>query len=296
MKYGVHRLTWGDYFDPADLETFFQQVKQTGADTVEFRPPDETLKGDFARAHEIRDMAQAQGIELMFCFGYPQGVDMRSDDMYARGFAAEHLKRAIEAVHHLGGTAIGGVLYSNWPTNYDKDRITKQVKEMRTQRCIETLSLVAPTAHDYNVNLNLEILNRFENYIINTVDEGLALLKALDDDCFALTMDVFHLGIEENDLIEAFRKAKGHIGQVHLTEPNRSVPFHNKRIDWRAIGAVLKEVGYDENVTLEAIMCFDDNSSYNLRQWRDHLQDTSLPSRIAAMQQSILFLKEQFGE
>ena len=66
MKFGVHRLTWGDYFDANDLKTFFAQVRETGADTVEFRPPDPTLNGDWAKTAEIRKMAEDAGIELLF--------------------------------------------------------------------------------------------------------------------------------------------------------------------------------------------------------------------------------------
>jgi D-psicose/D-tagatose/L-ribulose 3-epimerase len=40
---------------------------------------------------------------------------MRSPDPFIRKFAVEHLKRAIEAAYYLGGTEVGGVLYSNWP-------------------------------------------------------------------------------------------------------------------------------------------------------------------------------------
>ncbi len=295
MKYGVHRLTWGDYFDPKDLHSFFKQVKQTGADTVEMRPVDEALLADKQKTAEVRKMAESENVELIFCFGYPLGVDMRSDDVFARNFASEHLKRAIEASYNLGGKSIGGVLYSNWPTNYDKDVITKKVKHDRTQRCIECLNSVSNVANDFDITVNLEILNRFENYIINTVDEGLELLSKLDSNKFNLTMDIFHLNIEEDDIFDAFRRAKGRIGQVHLTEPNRRLPFHNKRFNWPDVGNVLKEIGYDNNITLEAVMCFDDVSSYNLRQWRDHIEKTDLNSRIAAMKESILFLKHQFN-
>ncbi len=60
-------------------------------------------------------MAEDAGIELLFCYGYPPGIDMRSPDPFIRKFAVEHLKRAIEAAYYLGGTEVGGVLYSNWP-------------------------------------------------------------------------------------------------------------------------------------------------------------------------------------
>ena len=296
MKYGVHRLTWGKAFHPDDLKTFFRQVKETGAETVEFRPPDEALNGDRQKTAEIRRMAEDAGVQLLFCYGYPAGVDMRSPDPFIRGFAQEHLKRAVEAAHYLGGTEIGGVLYSTWPASYEHDMITPSVKYERTQRSLECIRGVIPTAEDYNIQLNFEVLNRFENYIINTVEEGLAFLKCLESSRCGLVLDVFHMNVEEDDLLGAIRSAKGHIGQFHATEPNRGIPFHNTRINWSEIGGGLREIGYDGTVTMEAVVAFDDEASYNLRMWRNLLPDASMEMRIRAMRDGISFLKRQFGD
>ncbi len=296
MKYGVHRLTWGKSFDPQNLKLFFEQVKATGADTVEFRPPDEALNGDKKKSAEIRKMAEDMGIELLFCYGYPVGIDMRSQDSFIRQYAVEHLKRAIVAAADLGGTEIGGVIYSSWPPDYKHDMITSQIKYERTQRCIESIRQVIPVAEDYNIKLNMEVLNRYENYIINTVDEGLAFINQLESSCCGLVLDIYHMNIEENDIFSAIRSAKDHIGKFHVSEPNRGIPYHNKRIDWSKVGKTLKEIGYDGFVTMEAVVAFDDEASYNLRVWRNLIDDTSIESRIEAMKKGILFLKDQFGD
>jgi len=294
MKYGVHKMTWGNYFDPGDYRTFFEQVKATGADTIEFRPPDGVLLGDQKQTAEIRSMAEDLGIELLFCYGYPTGMDMRLEDPFARYYAEEHLKRAIDAVERLGGTEIGGVLYANWPTDYRRDVITPEIKYERTQRCIESLRRVMPTAERCNVQVNLEILNRFENYIINTVEEGLAMLAQIESDHCGLLLDMFHMNIEEDDIPAAIRRAKGHIGQFHVSEPNRAIPFHNVRFNWPEIGKALRDAGYDLTVTMESVMTFDDMATYNFRMWRNLMEDTSMDARIAAMRNGITFLKQQF--
>lgn len=294
MKYGVQRLTWGKDFDPNNLELFFKQAKATGASTLEFRPPDVTLNGDLQKTAEIRKMAEDAGLQLLFCYGFPVGIDMRSPDPFTRQYAVEHLKRAVRAAGNLGGTEVGGVIYSSFPPDYEHDMITPLVKYERTQRCIECIRQVIPTAEDYNIQLNMEVLNRFDNYIINTVEEGLAFINQLESDHCGLLLDIFHLNMEENDLIGAIRSAKGHIGHMHVTEPNRQIPFHNTRFNWPEIGKVLKEIGYDNTVTIEAVMKFDDEASYNLRMWRNLMEDVSMEARIEAMRQGILFLKEQF--
>ena len=48
-------------------------------------------------------MAEDADIQLLFCYG-STAVHMRSPDPFIRGYAVEHLKKAVEAAAKLGGT------------------------------------------------------------------------------------------------------------------------------------------------------------------------------------------------
>lgn len=91
-------------------------------------------------------------------------------------------------------------------------------------------------------------------------------------------------------------RARGHIGQVHVSEPDRAIPYHNTRIDWPSLGRTLKEIGYDGTVTIESVVAFEDMGTYNFRLWRNLIDDTSMEGRIRAMRDGLGFLREQFGE
>ena len=294
FKYGVNKATWGHFFDPDDFKTFFSQVVETGAEIAEFRPPDPLLLNDQQKIKETCQLAAANGIQMTFTFAL--GFDMRSEDAFTRKYAVEHLSAAIRTVAALKGIALSGVPYSTWPPRYDSTPITKQMKHDQTQRCIECIRQVMPLAEDSGVRLNMEVLNRFENYIINTAAEGIAFAKAVDSKNCALLLDTFHMSIEEDDIPAAIRSAKNYIGELHVTEPNRKVPFHNKRINWQEIGQTLKDIGFDKPIIIEAVLAFDDASSYNMRMWRDQIADTSITGRINEMKKGIAFLKEQFND
>ena len=296
-KYGVHRVSWGNFFDPDALESFFDQAAQTGADLVEMRPPDACIFSDGLKAKEIRKMAADRGLEFVFCFGYPLGMDMRSDDAFARKHAVNHLLAAIKAAAALGGSEIGGVLYSNWPVLYTTAPITRRMKYEQVQRCIESMRMAMPAAEDLGVRLNMEVLNRFENYIINTAAEGIEFCKAVDSKNIGVLLDTFHMSIEENDIPQAILSAKDYIGKLHCAEPTRGVPYHNKRINWPEIGQVLKRIGFNKPIVIEAMLAFDDSAiAYNMRIWRDLADDTTVEGRITALKNSIAFLKKQFGD
>ncbi|MDR2909008.1 MAG: sugar phosphate isomerase/epimerase [Oscillospiraceae bacterium] len=298
FRYGVHKATWGQLFDLDNPGLFFRQAAQTGAEVVELRPPDYVIMGDKRKIDELRVMARDSGIELIFCFGYPTGLDMRSDDPFIRKYAVEHMKRSIEGIAALGegGGELSGVLYSCWPTLYDGNAITRQMKYEHTQRCIEGIRHVMPTAEALGVQINLEVLNRFENYIINTAREGLDFAKAVDSKSCGLLLDTFHMAIEEDDIPAAIRSAGGYLGKLHATEPNRKIPFHNNRIHWPCVGDALRDIGFSGSVVIEAVVAFEDAGSHNMRMWRDQLEDVTAEGRIEALKAGIAFLRASFQE
>nr|WP_278276518.1 sugar phosphate isomerase/epimerase family protein [Anaerotruncus rubiinfantis] len=287
-------MTWGNFFDPADLETFFREAKTAGAQTIEFRPPDEAMQLNPLQIRKIRSLAADNDLELMFCFAYPPDADMRDADPQVRRRAVEHLKRGIYAARELGGTELGGVLYSSWPTRFDDGMLTREDKYDRTQRSLDCIREVIPVAEECGMPLNLEVLNRYENYVINTVAQGVEFCQQINSEYCKLLLDVYHMNIEEDDLCGAITTAKGYIGHFHVSEPNRMIPYHTARIDWDAVGRALRDTGYDGTVTIEAVVSFDGPSTYNMRMWRDLLPDGSRQSRINAMRDGLRYIKSRF--
>jgi D-psicose/D-tagatose/L-ribulose 3-epimerase len=297
FKYGVHRMTWGRLFDPDNLEAFFNQVAQTGADFVEMRPPDSCILYEEAKIRDVRKMAEDKGLGLVFGFGYPLGLDMRSEDAFARRYAVKHLTAAIKGIAALGGSEIGGVLYANSPTLYTTAIITRQMKHDQVQRCVDSIREVMPVAEDLGIRVNMEVLNRFENYIMNTAAEGMEFCKAVGSKNIGVLLDTFHMSIEEDDIAAAIRSAKDYIGKLHCTEPSRGIPHHNKRINWPEIGQTLKDIGFNKPIIIEAVLAFDnDITSHNMRMWRDLIPDTTMEGRITAMKSGIAYLKKQFND
>ncbi len=58
------------------------------------------------------------------------------------------------------------------------------------------------------MRLALEPLNRFETSLINTVDQALEVVDAVDSDALGLCLDTFHMNIEERDPAAAADRAR----------------------------------------------------------------------------------------
>lgn len=295
MKYGIHFGHWGNYYDVQSIEKTIGQIKQTGADSFEFFPTAAMLEGDKKGIYEFRALLKEYEMEPIFTFGYPQDWDILSEDILVREKAIRYLEKAIEGIGILGGKKIGGILYGNWPADYTRPPIEPEEKEKRTQRCVKVLKRIVKTAEMYDVTLSLEIVNRFEHFLINTVEEGKSICDRVDSKYCKLLLDCFHMNIEEDDIAQSIRNAKGYIGHFHVSEPNRKVPNRCSHINWIEIGNALRETGYEETVILEPFYKFGGKQGHDMRMWRDLDTDLSVEHRILLAKQGIRYIREKFG-
>ncbi|MEM8711323.1 MAG: sugar phosphate isomerase/epimerase, partial [Planctomycetota bacterium] len=89
----------------------------------------------------------------------------------------------------------------------------------------------------------------FETYFINRADQALALAEAVGPDC-GVCLDLFHMNMEEDDVLAAFDRAAGRLVDVHVADNNRMAPGMGT-LDWASIVAKLREVGYDGPLSIE---------------------------------------------
>ena len=100
---------------------------------------------------------------------------------------------------------------------------------------------VVKVLEEYGIIYSIETLNRYEHYMLNTIDETISFIDQLGSPNVKILVDVFHLNIEETDLIRAIKKAGKYIGYVHFGENNRNLPGTG-RMDWTGIAQTLKDI------------------------------------------------------
>jgi sugar phosphate isomerase/epimerase len=111
---------------------------------------------------------------------------------------------------------------------------------------LEMLDLVSGSS----ARVLLEPINRYESGYLNRVIDNLEIIDAVAHPNAGLLPDTFHMSIEESDLADVLRRAAGRIAHVHLGDSNRLLPGHG-HLDWVAIFAALREIGYAGYVNLE---------------------------------------------
>ncbi|MES2454229.1 MAG: sugar phosphate isomerase/epimerase [Bacteroidota bacterium] len=121
--------------------------------------------------------------------------------------------------------------------------------EEEWQWAVDSLKEVYEYSEASGILLGIEPINRFETYFINRGDQALALAAAVGPNC-GVCLDTFHMNIEELDMFDAIRRAKGKLVGFHVADNNRMAPGMGN-LNWPKIIDTLKEVGYDDVLSVE---------------------------------------------
>jgi D-psicose/D-tagatose/L-ribulose 3-epimerase len=215
--------------------------------------------------------AKEADISYTFIGGVTPDTDLASEDPVIRKRGIRFLQDQTLAVKSLGGSLLSGVLHSSWSQRLPlgKDR------RLLTDYSVEAMAEAIKTAEDNGIIFGLEIVNRFEHYMINTAEEGIAFARRVNSPCCKLLLDTFHMNIEEDDFRDAIVKAGRWLAHFHVGETNRRPPGRGK-IPWREVFGALQEIGYEGPIVMEPFITSDGDALREMWIYRDLLTGGTL--------------------
>lgn len=258
MKFGVHSFIWSASFDESNVD-LFPMVKQYGFDGLEVPLFDPRSFPALA----IRRALEANQMECTVSAVMVDGLSLISDEADVRRRARQHLADAIRAVADAGASLLAGPLYS--PVGYLPGR-RRTPDEWRW--AVDAYRELASVLDETRVTLAIEPLNRFETYFLNTAADAVAMAIEVDHPRVGVLLDTFHLNIEEKDLGAAYRLAGKHLKHVHACENDRGTPGTG-HVEWDAVFAALRQIGYDGWLTIESFGFALGGISAAASIWRD---------------------------
>ena len=266
MKHGIYYAYWEQEWS-ADYVKYVHKVSNLGFDILEIGG---TPLPDYSQdqIHELKAVSDAEGIELTV--GYGPSAAHNVGNPLVQESALEWYRRLFDVMEQLGSTCIGGALYSYWPVDFGKPLN----KAEDWKRAVDGIQKLSELAKPHNIQLNLECLNRFENYLLNTAQEGVQFVKEVDCDNVGVMLDTFHMNIEETSISSAIRTAGSLLGHFHTGECNRMVPGKG-RMPWREIGDALKDIGYQKRIVMEPFVNMGGQVGQDIKIWRPICGDLS---------------------
>lgn len=243
MRFGINTFLFVSPFTTESTK-LFKKFKEIGFDTVEI--PIEANEHIDARL--VREAAEKAGVAIgSICAAMGPGRDFRGSTQDQKN-AMIYCKGLVDHAAALGCPRIIGPLYS---VVGKADAVEPAEQKREFELVVKNLKELAAYAAGKGIELDVEPLNRFETDFLNTVDQGLKLIKAVGAKNVKLHLDTFHMNIEEKQQDEAIRKAGKLLGHFHACGTDRGTPG-NDSLDWKPIVKALKEIGYEGDVVIES--------------------------------------------
>ena len=234
--------------DDVDWQNCLERTKAAGLDILELSAPKLRLLPETGRA-EIASRAKALGLGLSFATALTPDTDVSSPSPTVRAAGIKQLTGDLEMAKSMGGTALGGVV-----TGVGKcfPEGIEHTRGEAARRAAGALREVAKAAEDLNVNLGVEVVNRFESPLVNTCAEALKVVEFVGSPRVGVHLDTFHMNIEEADIGGAIRLAGKRLIHFHACENNRALPGR-AHIDWIEVFSALHATGYGGPIVMESL-------------------------------------------
>ncbi len=243
MRFGINSFLFVSPFK-TESSKLFKKFKDWGFDSVEI-PIEDPSHIDAAKVKADLDKAGLVCGSVCACMG--PGRDLRGSEEDQQT-AMTYLKAIIDQMVILDCPNLIGPVYSVVGLIGAHD---DTAKKQHFDLVVKNLKELGAYAQSKGKIISIEPLNRFETDFLNTVDQGLKLLKAVKSPAFRLHLDTFHMNIEEKNQPEAIRKVGKLLGHFHACGTDRGTPG-NDSLEWKGIVKALKEVGYDGDVVIES--------------------------------------------
>jgi sugar phosphate isomerase/epimerase len=223
------------------LEATVGRLARCGYDGIEING-DPTLYD----AHAVGALLERFGVRPVgaVTLTSTKGRDLIHPEKSARLDALKYLKDTIDFVSEIGGRLVCCVPSAVGRTSSE----TSATSEW--QWCIEGLTEAAALAGELDVSIAIEAICRFETNFINRCDQALAMVAEVDLPNVGICLDTYHMNMEENDMLDAIRQARGHLLDFHVADNNRKPPGQGS-LNWTAILETLTEIDYRGPLTAE---------------------------------------------
>jgi len=174
-----------------------------------------------------------------------EGLSFTEDSKELRQQAIERIKTHIDLAEQLGTNVIIGLIRGRGAQNVVGNKAKLELMKDALKKC-------AAYARPKAVKIFFEPLNRYETSLVNTIAEGIELIKELNCRNLKLLIDTFHMNIEEQSLYGSIAQAMPYTGHVHFADSNRHAPGAG-HLEFSDIVKLLEQLGYTGYVSMEML-------------------------------------------
>jgi sugar phosphate isomerase/epimerase len=115
---------------------------------------------------------------------------------------------------------------------------------------LDALGELGRHAEREGVKILLEPLNRYEDHMVNRLEQAVELAEATGLDSVGVVADSYHMNIEEAHPPAALMAAADRLAHIQVSDSNRLEPGAG-HLDWAGFVGALTQIGYTGDLALE---------------------------------------------
>ena len=257
---GVHALVWVGNWSKEECRKAISKSKEAGYDLIEIP----ALDPKSINIEDTKKVLEEYGLKGACSLGLSRDADINNEDPEVVARGEKKLMDALTVVEGLGGDYLGGVLYS-YLGKYPKPT-TPKARENATN----SLRRLAQAAKSKGITIGLEPVNRYESNLINTGAQALEMINAIGEDNVKVHLDIYHMNIEEQDLVSPVIECGDKLGYVHIGASHRG-PLGTGNVDFDSFFGALAKINYKGVITFESFSSavVNEELSNTLGIWRN---------------------------
>lgn len=174
MKYGICYCYWSKDWEGSDYPKYIERARRCGFDALEIFYG-RTLTMPQSEVDDILAACRANDVEIYVSGGFGPEYDLASFDESVRQAGVQNSITLLKAMARIGAKNFSGINYAPW-CKFD----TAFEKAKATEMAAKSLREIGKACADYDFSWNMEVVNRFEGYLLNIADEAIALCDMVD--------------------------------------------------------------------------------------------------------------------
>ena len=238
---GVHALVWVGGWSKDQCREAIKNSAEAGYGLIEIP----ALDPKSIDVEHTKATLKEFGLKGACSLGLSFDADINNDDSEIAKRGEARLMDALNVVEQLGGDYLGGVIFS--ALGKYKFPPTKKARD----NAVAALKRLAIAAQAKGITLGLEPVNRYESNLLNTGSQALEMIKDIGEPNVVVHLDIYHMNIEEQDLVSPVLEAGNKLGYVHIGASHRG-PLGTGNIDFYSFFGALAKIGYKGTITFES--------------------------------------------
>jgi len=275
--FGAHAFIWSGEWTRKGADRVISGASEAGLDFVEIPLLD---PGSMDVDH-TRSLLDRYDLQCSCSLGLPKEFHLP----FNPEGAARFLQEAVEVTAALGSPVLTGCLYTHLGTLTGKPPEAAELDAVA-----RVLKETGRRAADHSIELGIEVVNRYETYLLNLASQAGELLDRIDEPNVFIHLDTYHMNIEERGFYDPIVSLGSRLGYVHLSESDRGTPG-TANVHWDEVFRGLKDVGYSGALAMESFAAVNEAIIGATALWRDVVGDPD-----ALVRDGLAFLREKARE